>query len=409
MNGEHVNLPSTDIRESSPDLPTTTDVLIVGAGPTGLALAIALAKAGVNYLIIDKLEAGQNTSRAAVVHAHTLEALAPLGVSDKLASRGIKVKHFALRDGEETLVRLGFEKLPTPFAFLLMIPQHSTEACLVERLEELGGRVRRGVVAEGFDVHPDHVRAWVNAGGVKRSIDARYVVGADGMHSVVRKAAKIEFEGSAFEHSFVLADIEMGWSGGRKEVMLCFTPAGPLVIAPLPAERRYRIVAAMENAPEKPGIADIRDILARHGPKGAADSVTSLVWSSRFRLHHRLAERYRKGRMILMGDAAHAHSPAGGQGMNTGLVDAVVLGRLLETAVKQRRDEVLDAYERKRRPAAQKVLGLSGQLTHMAMTRGAFARWLRNRRLKAIGRVPPLRRKFEMNLSGLARRDDARI
>lgn len=166
MNGKNVNLPGADTRESSPDLPACTDVLIVGAGPTGLALAIALAKAGVNHLIIDKLEAGQNTSRAAVVHAHTLEALAPLGVSDKLAARGIRVKHFALRDGEETLVRLGFEKLPTPFAFLLMIPQDVTEACLAERLEELGGWIRRGVVAQGFDVCPDYARAWVNVGGV---------------------------------------------------------------------------------------------------------------------------------------------------------------------------------------------------------------------------------------------------
>jgi 2-polyprenyl-6-methoxyphenol hydroxylase-like FAD-dependent oxidoreductase len=245
--------------------------------------------------------------------------------------------------------------------------------------------------------------------GVKRSIDAKYVVGADGMHSAVRKAAEIDFEGGAFEHSFVLADVEMAWDGGRKEVMLCFTPAGPLVIAPLPSERRYRIVAAMENAPEKPGVADIEGILARHGPKGAAGSVTSLVWSSRFRIHHRLAERYRKGRMIIMGDAAHVHSPAGGQGMNTGLVDAVVLGRLLTQAVKQGRDGALDAYERKRRPAAQKVLGLSSQLTNMAMTKGAFARWLRNRRLKTIGHLPPLRRKLELNLSGLARRDDARV
>lgn len=389
-------------------LPSRTDVLIVGAGPTGLALAVALASAGVDYVLIDRLEAGQNTSRAAVVHAHTLEALAPLGVSEKLAERGMKVKRFSLRDGEETLVRLGFDKLPTPFAFLLMIPQDTTEACLTERLVELGGSIHRGVTAEQFEIFADHVRAWIDTGQVKRSIDARYVVGADGMHSIVRKAAQIGFEGEAFEHSFVLADVEMGWAGGREEVMLCFTPAGPLVIAPLPSPGRYRIVAAMENAPEKPGLADIAGILSRHGPQGAAGSLKEVVWSSRFRIHHRLAQNYRKGRMIVMGDAAHVHSPAGGQGMNTGLVDAVVLGRLLAQALKEKRPGALDAYERKRRPAAQKVLALSGQLTRMAMTRGAAARWMRNRRLKMIGRLSPLRRKFEMNLSGLARRTDAR-
>lgn len=409
MNGKDVTLPTPDTSATSPGLPASTDVLIVGAGPTGLALAIALAKAGIDHVLIDRLEAGQNTSRAAVVHAHTLEALAPLGVSERLAARGMKVKRFSLRDGEETLVRLGFDKLPTQFAFLLMIPQDETEACLAERLGELGGGIFRGVVADAYDMHRDHVRAWVNAGGVKRSIDAKYVVGADGMHSSVRQAAKIGFEGGAFEHSFVLADVEMGWNGGREEVMLCFTPAGPLVIAPLPAAGRYRIVAAMENAPERPDITDIQKILARHGPEGSAASLKSVVWSSRFRIHHRLAERYRNGRMIVMGDAAHVHSPAGGQGMNTGLVDAVVLGRLLTQAVKQGRDGALDAYERKRRPAAQKVLSLSGQLTGIAMTRGAFPRWLRNRRLTMIGHIPPLRRKLEMNLSGLARRDDAKL
>ena len=215
MNGKDVTLPMTDTSVSSSKLPARTDVLIVGAGPTGLALAIALAKAGINHVLIDRLEAGQNTSRAAVVHAHTLEALAPLGVSERLAARGMKVKRFSLRDGDETLVRLGFDKLPTPFAFLLMIPQDETEACLTERLSELGSGIFRGVIADRYEIQKDCVRAWVNAGGVRRSIDAKYVVGADGMHSSVRKAAQIGFEGGAFEHSFVLSDVEIGWNGGR--------------------------------------------------------------------------------------------------------------------------------------------------------------------------------------------------
>ncbi|MEZ5894001.1 MAG: FAD-dependent oxidoreductase [Parvularculaceae bacterium] len=388
-------------------LPARTDVLIVGAGPTGLALAISLAQAGIDHVLIDKLPTPQNASRAAVIHAHTLEALQPLGVVSDLAKEGLKLTRFSFRDRGHTLARLDFGDLPSAFSYILMIPQDATEAIFTKRLEDIGGRIHRGVSAVAMDPHAHGVRVWLDAGdGVQRAIDARYVVGADGMRSVVRESAGIDFDGGVAPQSFVLADVRMDWPEGREEVMLFFTENGPLVIAPL-ADGSFRVVAAMEDAPEKLTLADIAAIIDAHGP-GRGARVTDVVWSSRFRIHHRLAKTYRNGRLLIMGDAAHVHSPAGGQGMNTGLVDATVLGGLLAQILNGARPEAdIDMYEMLRRPAAAKVLRLASSLTHMAMTRGAVARRMRNAKLSLAGRIPPVRRKLVMNLSGLSRRNAA--
>ena len=220
---------------------------------------------------------------------------------------------------------------------------------------------------------------------------ARYVVGADGMNSLVRRTAGIGFSGSNYEDSFVLADVDMEWGLGRDEVMLFFSPGGPLVVAPLP-NGRFRLVATLDKAPEKPGVADMQALLDARGPTHGAAKISSVHWSSRFRLQHRVADHYRAGRLLLVGDAAHVHSPAGGQGMNTGLVDAVVLGKTLAEVISGRRDAVfLDEYERLRRPAAVQVLGLAGRLTNMATLKSAPRRTAAKR--GAQNRGPPAHRQ----------------
>ena len=386
-------------------LTTNTDVLIVGAGPTGSALAIALQQAGVSHLLIDKLEQGQNTSRAAVIHAHTLEMLEELGVSDELARHGMKLAKFAIRDRNRPLVQLRFDQLPSAYRYLLMIPQNETEKILARRLDALGGSVHRGITASAAtqDAHGAQVTLQSPAG--ERVVKARYVVGGDGMHSIVRTSAGIEFEGGTYEESFVLADVRMQWSLGTSEVSLFFSPAGVLVVAPLP-DGTFRIVATLNDAPEKAGIKDIQALIDTRGPTTGHNRIEEVVWGSRFRIHHRVAKSYRKGRFLLMGDAAHVHSPAGGQGMNTGLVDAVVLGRLLADVVQGKRPEsALGSYEELRRPAATKVLGLAGLLTNLATMRGAPKRSLRNAVLSLINILPLAKRRLQMNLSGLARKN----
>jgi 2-polyprenyl-6-methoxyphenol hydroxylase-like FAD-dependent oxidoreductase len=386
-----------------------TDVLVVGAGPTGLAAAAALHRNGVTPLIVDRLAEGQNTSRAAVVHAHTLEVLEQIGVAQRLAREGIRVTKFSLRDRDSLLLRLDFANLPTPFAHLLMITQDVTERILNESLAERGLVVQRGWTLERLTEKAGIVHAELATPNGRRTVRARYVVGADGMHSLVRQTAGIEFPGSRYEESFVLADVEMNWSHARDEVMLFFSPAGLVVVAPLPGGA-FRIVATLDEAPERPGVEDVQALLDARGPTTGRCRVTKVLWSSRFRLHHRLAEHYREGRLLLVGDAAHVHSPAGGQGMNTGLVDACVLGQMLADVVRGRKPEShLDGYEALRRPAAQKVLGLAGRLTMMATVKRAPARVLRNTVLRVIGWLPKARKQFVMNLSGLSRRAAAQL
>jgi 2-polyprenyl-6-methoxyphenol hydroxylase-like FAD-dependent oxidoreductase len=390
-------------------LPESTDVLIVGAGPAGLALAVTLQQAGVQHVIIDKLEYGLSTSRAAVIHAHTLETLDSIGVSARLAKAGLKVSTFSIRDHDRALLSIPFGGLQTQHPYLLMLPQDVTERVLAARLAELGGNIHRGVVATAFNPVEGGVEVTITSGEGERVIRARYVAGADGMHSAVRAAAGIQFEGAPYDHSFVLADVRMEWPLRAQEVSIFFSDSGLVVVAPLP-DGSYRIVATLANAPERPGLDDIQAIIDARGPSKAAGRVTEVIWSSRFRVHHRLASAYRNDRLFVLGDAAHVHSPAGGQGMNCGLVDACVLGQLLADVLRGRRAaEELDSYEVLRRPAAQGVLALADRLTTMATMPGGLRRTARNAVLSTLNRIRPAKHILAQNLSGLSRKRRATL
>lgn len=384
-------------------LPQEADVFIVGAGPTGLALAVALQQAGIRPVIVDRLAAGQNTSRAAVVHAHTLEVLERLGVSDALERGGLPLTRFMLRDHDKVLLELDFSHLPSRYAEVLMIPQDETEAILAERLQALGGAVAWDVAATGIERDANGASVHLETPEGPQTVRARYVVGGDGMHSLVRAAAGIPFEGGTYAGSFVLADVHMDWALGE-EATLFFSPEGMGLVAPLPGGR-YRIVAPVEDPPEAPDAAFVQAILDARGPRRDPGRVRDVVWSSRFHVHHRVAPRYRSGPFFIMGDAAHVHSPAGGQGMNTGLVDAAVLGQLLADVLTGGAPEArLDLYEEKRRPAAAEVVALADRLTRIATLRSAPARIVRNFVVGLLGASPVFRRKIVLELSGLSRK-----
>lgn len=384
--------------------PLNTDVLIVGAGPTGLALATALQKAGIDHLIVDALPEGTNTSRAAVIHAHTLEMLEPLGVVENLEAEGLMLDRFALRDRDAPLIELSFDSLPSTYRHILMLPQPRTEAIMTSRLQELGGGVRRNIKVAEVSQDVDHVSVQAVTPEGEQQIRARFVVGADGMHSTVRAGTSIQFEGEAYGESFVLADVEMDWPLGQSEVSLSFSPAGLVVIAPLP-DGSFRIVATMDDAPEVPTTEDIQKLLDDRGPRKAPARVRKITWASRFRVQHRLASSYRDGRILLMGDAAHVHSPAGGQGMNAGLVDAMVLANALVAVVgKGAPLSTLDRYAQKRRPAASEVLALASRLTRIATVRPLALRKIRNIVLRLLSRIPSLKWRLALQLSGISRR-----
>lgn len=384
-------------------LPVHTDVLIVGAGPTGLALAVALKRAGVDHVLIDALEAGLNSSRAAVVHPHTLEMLDLIDVAAPLSAEAIALDRFTVRDRDQALLGLSFAQLPSRFRHMLMVPQSTTEQVLRTRLAALGGAVHGGIRATGAVPAEGGARVRLATAEGERDIHARYVVGADGMRSVVRDVAGIGFEGAAYGESFVLADVRMDWPLAD-EVSLFFSPAGLVVVAPLP-DGSFRVVATLDDAPEQPALADIQALLDMRGPAVAPVHVDAIIWSSRFHVHHRLAQRYRAGPYLLMGDAAHVHSPAGGQGMNCGLVDAVVLGEALARVIRDNApDGVLDDFAHVRRPAAAQVLALASRLTRIATIRSTALRRLRNLALRLLDRVLPFKRALTLGLSGLSRR-----
>ncbi|NDZ14611.1 pentachlorophenol monooxygenase [Variovorax sp. WS11] len=387
---------------SDPRIPSSssfdTDVLIVGAGPAGLTLATALAARGANFMLIDRQAEGANTSRAAVVHAHTLEALEPLQVAARLVERGVQAQRFTIRDRDRVLVPIGFDQLPTRYPYTLMVSQAVTESVLLERLRELGGQVLRPRVLTALRQDATGATATLDDG---RQVRARYVVGTDGMHSTVREQAGIGFTGGSYGESFLLADVRLTGGVPHDEVILYFSPAGMVVVAPLPGGA-HRIVATVANAPEHPDAGYLQALLDARGPASERAVVREVLWGSRFRVHHRLADAYRAGRVLLAGDAAHVHSPAGGQGMNVGIVDAITLADALSQALAGN-DAALDAYGTMRRPVAGQVIALADRLTRMATARPAL-RAARNLLLRTLSRLPMVRRQLAWRLSGLVYR-----
>ncbi|OBG88616.1 pentachlorophenol monooxygenase [Mycobacterium sp. E136] len=375
-----------------------TDVLIVGAGPTGLAAAVALRSRGVAVTVIDRQAAGANTSRAAVVNARTLEVLEGFDVARRLVKEGVEAPRFTIRDRGRTLIPVDFSGLATDYPYSLMVSQSTTERLLLERLEELGGSVLRPKTLASVEQDATGVTATFDDGD---SIHARYVVGADGIHSVVREQAGIGFAGSVYDDSFALADVRLTGSAPEDEVILYWAKEGLTVVAPLPGGV-HRIVAPVAEAPEEPSAAFVQQILDTRIGEGTL-TVDEVIWGSRFRIHHRVADAFRAGRLLLAGDAAHVHSPAGGQGMNLGIQDAVAVADALAAVLAGEPETRLDEYSQSRRPIAKEVVEMTDRLTRLA-TLPRAVRPIRNTAIRLAGLVPAVRYGLARRLSGLVYR-----
>ncbi|GGK99109.1 FAD-dependent oxidoreductase [Nocardia jinanensis] len=375
------------------------DVLIVGAGPVGLTAAVVLTQLGHDVVIVDAQAAGANTSRAAVVHPHTLELLEPYGVTAPLVGRGLHTPEFTIRDRDQVLIAVPFDKLPTAYPYTLMISQADTEKFILERLTELGVPVRRPVEVTTVVQDSDIVTATLSDG---EQIRARYLIAADGLHSTVREQAGIGFTGGSYAESFSLADVRVSGGVPKDEVILYFSPAGLVVVAPLP-DGMYRIVATVDEAPHEPDVAFIQRLLDDRGPKAQPAVVEEVVWGSRFRVHHRIADSFRDGRILLAGDAAHVHSPAGGQGMNLGIEDAVTAATTLSRVLRGEPQALLDEHAAARRRSTEVVVAIAGRLTSLA-TLPAAVRPLRNIAMRLAGKTSLVRDKLAWRLSGLDRR-----
>ncbi len=381
-------------------LKTDTDILIAGAGPAGLALAAELRRRGANPLIIDRQPAGANTSRACVVHARTMEVLEPLGVTRDLLAEGVKVPIFRVRDRDRPLLTIDFSEIASPYPFTLMIPQDRVERYLLSHLEEFGGSIDRPCEFIRFQVLESQVEAQVRSNGATQAIRARWLIGCDGMHSAVREQSGAAFAGAAYAQDFVLADVHMDWPLSRDEVTLFYAADGLVVVAPLPGYR-FRIVATVDDAPESPSMGFVQSVLDMRGPTVRPGRIRDVVWSSRFHIHHRLVERPRQGRILLCGDAAHVHSPAGGQGMNTGIQDSVSLAEALIDTLKDGDDARLDTWANERHRVARDVVAMTDRMTRMATMKSATGKYLRNIAVEFAGHLPPVRAALARTLAEL--------
>ncbi|GAA1564118.1 NAD(P)/FAD-dependent oxidoreductase [Kribbella sancticallisti] len=366
----------------------------------GLAVAVSLAGQGREVTVVDRQAAGANTSRASVVHPRTLEMLERIGVSKRLTELGLHVEQFNIAEGDRTLVPVRFDRLPTEYPYVLMIPQYLTEQVLLERLEELGGKVHRPYVACGVRQSDEGAEVILESGEVIR---ARYVVAADGMNSRIRDLAGLGFTGAdTLPLNFTLADVRVEGGLPAEEVLLYFSKVGILVAAPLP-DGSFRLVAEVEEAPEHPDVAYAQRLLNTRGPKSETVRVAEVIWGSRFRIHERVADRYREGRILLAGDAAHTHSPAGGQGMNLGLRDAVTLGEALAVALSSGDESSLDDYAMSSREEAVRVVSLAHRLTRLATVPTAV-RPARNLVLRLLAQLPRFRRGLAEQLAAIGHR-----
>ncbi|WP_055404143.1 MULTISPECIES: FAD-dependent oxidoreductase [unclassified Mycobacterium] len=376
-----------------------TDVLVVGAGPTGLTLAAALLRRGIGVTVVDKMAAGAHTSRAAAVNSRTLEVLEELDVSRRMVKAGLIAPRFTMRQGRRILMPVDFDQLPSAHPYTLMLSQADTERLLLERLRELGGDVVRPKVLSRIIQDADGVTATFDDGD---TIRARYAVGADGMHSTVRAQAGIGFRGGEFAESFTLADVRVTGEAPRNEVILFYAKDGLTVLAPLPGDI-FRVVAPTVHAPERPSAEFVQALLDARGFGPGRTVVTELIWGSRFHIHHRVADSYRASRLLLAGDAAHVHSPAGGQGMNLGIADASALAGALAEVLRGGPEAALDVYSATQRERAERVLKLTGRLTRVS-TLPRPLRPLRNAGMRLAARFPAVRRQLALRLSGLAAR-----
>lgn len=408
-----------------------TAVLIVGAGPTGLALAATLAHASIPVIVVDRAARGANTSRAAVIHARTLDVLDTIGLAQPLIDRGVIVPRFSVRHGDKVLMTIDFEHIDSPHRYTLMLPQSTTEQVIADSLPT-DLPVLRSHTIGSVEQRGDGITAVVTGtDGIATEIRARWLVGCDGMHSRVRELAGIDFRGDRYPQSFLLADVRMDWPIPRTEVELFFAPTGLAVVAPLPDER-FRVVATMdpdgfppdglppdglppdglppEGLPAESPARDARStqavdlvavqhLLEQRGPATGQPRVRELLWSSNFTVHHRLALSYRRGNVFLAGDAAHVHSPAGGQGMNLGIQDAVDLGVMLADDADGMPVD-LDGYEARRRPQAERVVRLTDRMTRAATTKSHAAGVMRDLVIAAAGHIPSIQKDLAGQLSG---------
>ncbi len=377
-----------------------TDVLIVGAGPVGLFLASECMRRGLRWRIVESHATQSSQSKALAVFPRTLEILDMAGLAAPFLKAANRVTRVSIVTHGRTLATIHFTPGETPYSFVAMVPQNVSERLLADHVLEHGGTIEYETTFVSAVQHADHVVAALEHGGRRETLSAAFVVGCDGAHSTVRHLLQLSFEGAAYEPLFMLADIDSNETLPADELQLCPSEFGPVAVFPMSASRR-RIVATLDRAQgDAPSLELVRAVLRERGP--ASLEVRGLRWSSYFHVHHRQVSEMRVGRMFVAGDAAHIHSPFGGQGMNIGLHDIWNLSWKLDLVLHGHgNDRLLDSYTAERRPVIAQVIKTTHLLTKAMGTSSRFAQALRDTLIPLVTRFTSFQHAFVDRLSEL--------
>jgi 2-polyprenyl-6-methoxyphenol hydroxylase-like FAD-dependent oxidoreductase len=369
----------------------TTDipVMIVGAGPTGLVLALWLTRLGITVRIIDKTAEPGTTSRALAVSARTLELYRQLDMAEPLVDGGVKVPGANFWVQGKKVVRLPLDRLGqglTPFPFALIFPQDAHERVLIDRLEALGVKVERRTALVHFEEERGLVRATLEReDGSRETCTAAYLAGCDGAHSIVRETLKTGFPGGTYSDIFYVADVQGSGPATNGEIHVDLGRSDFLAVFPLKGTGRVRLVGTVIERPQgehdELTFDDVRDRVVGH----LNFTIDRVNWFSTYHVHHRVAAKFREGRAFLLGDAAHIHSPVGGQGMNTGIGDAVNLSWKLAAVVNGSADEsLLETYEPERIGFARRLVATTDRVFAFVTDKGPIAWRVRTRLLPVV-------------------------
>jgi 2-polyprenyl-6-methoxyphenol hydroxylase-like FAD-dependent oxidoreductase len=381
-------------------LSTGIDVLVVGAGPVGLFLANECARRSIRCRIVEAKPGQSEHSKALGIMPRTLEIFDMAGLVPPFLDAANRVHSAVMLTNNRRLAQITFAGAASPYPFIAMVPQATTEALLVQALQHRGVTVEYETSFVSATQDGDGVDAILEHHGQRSSVRAAFVVGCDGAHSTVRHLLQLPFEGAQYHTTFMLADAETNEALPGDELHLCPHEDGPLAIFPMSSTRR-RIVAAVDRAEgEAPTLQIVRALLERRAPPGI--EARSLHWSTYFQIHHRQVARLQVGRMFVAGDAAHIHSPFGGQGMNTGLQDVWNLAWKLDLALHNRaRADLLESYTTERRPIIKHVLETTDFITRALSTPNRFAQGVRNLVIPVVSRLAPFQHGFVQTLSEL--------
>ena len=378
---------------------SNSNVLIVGAGPVGLAIAADLARYGVSVRLIEKTAERTDKSKALVLWSRTLELMDRMDCTAPFLTTGKKVTGVNITAGKEPITKITVDGVRTPHPYALMMPQCDTEELLGDFLTSLGAKIERNIELTDFVASTDGVTSTLrHLDRTEETFESGWLIGSDGAHSTVRHKLGMEFAGETMPSSWVIADVHLSDVPNPEEISIAWHAEGILAVFPIQGSR-YRVIADSGlahagAASTDPTVEDVQSILDVRGPGGI--TVSDPIWLTRFTINERKVANYRSGRVFVMGDAAHIHSPAGGQGMNTGIQDAFNLAWKLAMVSRGLGDEetLLGSYSAERSPIAADVLKGAGIGTEVALMRGEFKQSIRNHITSFIFGLSPVKKKM---------------